>query len=298
MCRFWLLPFFVLSVFVGGMLLSGCEGDQGPQGPVGPTGATGPQGETGEMAPFISGVVAAPRVTGDGEEDFASAAVTVTKIPSLPRITINGFALGGNPESDHPLLDYLISDLPIIDGDNANLRVTYSTSGGDSALAHAAVIVPKDFEIFGNTQDIGYHDTLRLDWTAAGSADGYFVSLQTLLLYFDSTGAIREFRFRLDTVVADTLFEIPGGMLLPDSTITRGYSSTDAALSVSAVSGPVFPGDAGNVQGDGRGFFWGWNHGQPLSLIVDVGIGKSAGEAIHADPIRAFLKYRAANEPD
>ena len=298
MCRFWLFPFFAIAVILSGMLLSGCEGDQGPQGPIGPTGAGGPQGETGEMAPFITGIVAAPRVTGDGEEDFASAAVTVSKIPSLPRITINGFALGGNPESGQPLLDYLISDLPIIDGDNANLRVTYSTSGGDSAVAQAAVIVPKDFEIFGNTQDIGYHDTLRLDWTASGSADGYFVSLQTHLLYFDSTDAIREFRFRLDTVVADTLFEIPGGMLLPDSTITRGYSSTDASLSVSAVSGPVFPGDAGNVQGDGRGFFWGWNHGQPLSLTLDVGIGKDAGVTIRADPIKAFLKYRAVDESD
>lgn len=282
----------LISIAIIGIgMFIGCEGDQGPAGPQGPIGPIGPQGQPGEAVPFITGTISAPRHTVNWDEVYGSADFYVVKAPSLPAVTVNSIPVDLDLQFPDGKLTYHSGDLPITGGNNAVVGVSYKKTDLSDALAQGSVTVPGDFSITGDSVKVGPADTLHLDWMPSNGADGYFISLRVFVAYVDTSDSNHGLTFEMDTVVTDTTFEQPADVFFPDTSGLAGYVSYDAQLDLSAVSGPLYSGDAGNITGDGYGFIYGWNDGPDISLDLDIPlIAKSVGFARH-DPLVAFMKY-------
>jgi len=282
----------IAAVMIFGMgIVSGCAGDQGPEGPQGPTGAIGPQGDPGETVPYITGTISAPRHTVNWDEVYGSADVYVVKAPSLPSVTVNSLPIDLNLQYPDGKLNYHSGDLPVSGGSNATVRVSYAKTDQTGALAQGSVSVPGDFAVTGDSLKVGPADSVRLDWSPAAGADGYFVMLRVFVAYVDTSGSNHGLTFEMDTVVTDTTFKQPADVFFPDSNTLAGYISYDAQMDISAVSGPLYVGDAGNVTGDGYGFIYGWNDGPEVSLDLDISLVLKSAAARKYTPREAFQKY-------
>jgi len=263
---------FAMSIILLIVPLLGCEGDQGPEGKLGLTGPTGPQGETGEAVPFITGVIAAPRHDSGWQEIYGSAELRIVKIPSLPTVRVNDFYMGTRFDEISEGLRYSSDRLPLSPGDIATVRIDYSDTDGDSAQAVATVTVPGDFDVISDPIQAGPADTLRLDWTPSADAEGYYINIATLVRYRDTLGNIHGSAFDLDTIGIDTFFEISADNFFRDG-ITPGLfqDAPYSYISVSAMTGPLFVDDAGNISGDGHGFIYGCNFGSGVvNFELDV----------------------------
>jgi hypothetical protein len=273
-------------------ILFGCTGDQGPQGPQGPTGPIGPQGDPGETVPFITGTISAPRHTVNWDEVYGSADVYVVKAPSVPSVTVNSLPIDLSLQYPDGKLNYHNGDLPVSGGENADVKISYTKTDQTAGLAQGIVTVPGDFAVTGDSLVVAPGDTVHLDWSPASGADGYFAMLRVFVAYVDTSGSNHGLTFEMDTVITDTTFAQPADAFFPDPNTLAGYISYDAQLDVSAVSGPLYVGDAGNIDGDGYGFIYGWNDGPDVTLDLDIMLTqKSAGVSERYDPLEAFREY-------
>jgi hypothetical protein len=282
---------FIGIAIAGIGLFIGCQGDQGPAGPQGPIGSIGPQGQPGEAVPFITGTISAPRHTVNWDEVYGTADFYVVKAPSLPSVTVNSIPVDLNLQFPDGKLTYHSGDLPVTGGNSATVRVSYKKTDQTDALAQGSVTVPADFAITGDSVKVGPADTVHLDWMPANGADGYFISLRVFVAYVDTSDSNHGLTFEMDTVVTDTTFEQPADVFFPDTSGLAGYISYEAQLDLSAVSGPLYAGDAGNITGDGYGFIYGWNDGPDISLDLDIPLASKSSAHILGDPQEFFLKY-------
>jgi hypothetical protein len=276
-------------ILTGLIIFPGCEGDQGPAGPIGPIGPTGPQGETIEVEPFFVGYMAAPRHDINQDDVFGTVNISIINIPSIPDLSINGTPLSTRPSSNLGTLNYTLDAFPINAGDSAHLLASYSKSDNSSALASADILMPGYFDIIASSQDISRNDTVRMDWSPSTGSDGYFVSLSTSVTYVDTAAQKKRMVFDMDTVVADTFFEITATGFFPDSGEVFSYDISSALLTVDALNGPIFEDNAGNVFGDGFGFFYGINFGHAVDFSLDTGSRRSAIYINRVDRFRAFI---------
>lgn len=284
--------FIVAIVLILGLsIVAGCEGDQGPQGSQGPTGPTGPQGDPGETVPFITGTISAPRHTVNWDEVYGTADVYVVKTPSLPTVTVNSYTVDLNLQYPDGKLNYHSGDLPIAGGNAAVVTVGYTKADQSSAQAQANITVPGDFAITGDSAKVSPTDTVRMDWSPSSGADGYFVMLRVFVAYVDTSNTNYGLTFEMDTVVTDTTFIQPAEVFFPDLNTVAGFISYDAQMDISAVSGPLYPGDAGNVTGDGYGFVYGWNDGPDVSLDLDIMLVLKSMRGDRLDPREEFQNY-------
>jgi hypothetical protein len=285
--------FVILAAAILGLaIVFGCEGDQGPEGPQGPIGPAGPQGDPGETTPYITGTILAPRHTVNWDEVYGSADVYVVKSPSLAGVTVNSHPVDLNLQYPDGKLHYHSGDLPVYGGNNATVRVGYTRTDQTEALAQAVVAVPGNFAVTGDSLKVGPADTVHLDWSPATGAGGYFVMIRVFVAYVDTNDSNHGLTFEMDTVVTDTTFAQPADVFFPDTNGLAGYISYDAQMDISAVSGPLYAGDMGNVTGDGYGFVYGWNEGPDVSLDLDITLViKSTGVPARYDPLEAFREY-------
>lgn len=281
----------VFAAIIGLAVFAGCEGDPGPQGPQGPIGPVGPQGDPGETAPYITGTISAPRHTVDWDEVYGSADIYIVKSPSLAAVTVNSLPVDLNLQFPDGKLSYHSGDLPISGGDNATIRVTYSRTDQTDAVAQGIVTVPGDFAVTGDSLKVGPADTVRLDWSPAAGADGYFVMIRVFVAYVDTNDSNHGLTFEMDTVVTDTTFEQRANVFFPDSNALAGYISYDAQMDISAVSGPLYAGDMGNITGNAYGFVYGWNDGPDVSLDLDITLVVKSARLGRYGPLEAFREY-------
>ena len=142
--------------------------------------------------------------------------------------------------------------------------------------------MPQDFAVTGDSLKVGPADTVHLDWSPAAGADGYFIMIRVFVAYVDTNDSNHGLTYEMDTVVTDTTFEQPANVFFPDTSGLAGYISYDAQLDISAVSGPLYAGDAGNIAGDGYGFIYGWNDGPEISFDLDISLVLKSAASIGA----------------
>ncbi len=276
-----------------GFLLPGCEGDQGPQGEIGPTGPTGPQGEPGEITPFITGIIRAPFFSMGAHQIYGTADINISKIPSLPVVRVNNFNIGQRLSGTGEGLTFYSNSLSVGPGDPATLTVDYLSASGDSMQASAGITIPQDFTVTPDFIVATQNDTVRLDWTPSAGADGYYIIIATQVEYMDTLGIYYRHSFELDTIVADTFFEMAAAPFFPEGIDPGLYLGPQYMISyvrLSAVSGPVFAEDSQNITGDGYGFVYGENLSP--EIVLDLAVpAKFPGEAAAPDVAGRLLDH-------
>ncbi len=290
--RRYLFRIFIVAIMIFGLgIIYGCEGDQGPIGPQGPIGSIGPQGDPGEVVPYITGTISAPRHTVNWDEVYGSADIYVVKSPSLAAVTVNSLPIDLNLQYPDGKLNYHSESLNITGGNNATVRVNYTKTDQTDAIAQGVVTVPGDFAVTGDSLNVGLADTVHMDWSPATGADGYFVMMRVFIAYVDTNDSNHGLTFEMDTVVTDTTFSQPANVFFPDTTALAGYISYDAQMDISAVSGPLYAGDMGNITGDGYGFIYGWNDGPDVTLDLNIPLVFKSLKTRQCDPRDVFRAY-------
>ncbi len=197
-----------------------------------------------DTVPYISAQVV-QNSDGPDESTHAEVVCTADPLPSLLIAFINGRTLPPVvPPDDLGLLAVLDDDTVLWQpGTSCFLQVT--TSYG---YATATVVMP-DAAAVTAPAEVSLSDTLKLVWRSVADADYYEVSAA---LVPDAGALMRGASSSRDTLALSATTRETFAVFLPGSIVSTGVVSGF----VVTVAGP-FPegGAAGNVSGDGWGFF-------------------------------------------
>jgi hypothetical protein len=248
--------FTVIAIVITAIMFMGCEGKKGPQGPEGPSG---------NSPIYIIGQIKGPgwfnTTDSSGRVD-----IWVSGLNEVAVVEVNGIPIPFYP--GNVPLRYENLDFPIFAGDQAQLVMTY----GSSNVATATIIMPDSFELvsppIGTSLIIG--DTLSFQWTISNGADAYHVIINTYLWYHDTLGVGQTFIFHIDTLITQTEISFPPNRIFPETIQIDTVFEGSGSIELSAISGPVFNGDPGNIQGDGTGVLNGWTFGAGNSYSVQL----------------------------
>ena len=203
-----------------------------------------PEAGPADTVPYISAQVV-QNSDGPDESTHAEVVCTADPLPSHLIAFINGRNLPPVvPPDDLGLLAVLDDDTVLWQpGTRCSLEVT--TNYGH---ATAAVAMPAATTVTAPTE-IALGDTLKLVWRSVADADYYEVSA---VLVPDAGALMRGARGSRDTLALSATTRDTFAVFLPGSIVSTGVVSGFVAT----VAGP-FPesGAAGNISGDGWGFF-------------------------------------------
>jgi len=197
-----------------------------------------------QQTPYISAIVVQESDGGD-ESTHAELVCTADPVPTGFTAFINGIPLPAVVRPDG--LGYLatLDDDDVLWSPGIQCLLQVSTNHGD---AGATVVVPDAAAVTGPAE-IALGDTLKLSWRSVADADYYEVSA---VLAPDAGASMRGARGSRDTLALSATTRDTFAVFLPESIVSTGVVSGFVA----AVAGP-FPegGAAGNISGDGWGFF-------------------------------------------
>jgi hypothetical protein len=203
-----------------------------------------PEAGPAETAPYISAEVV-QNSDGPDESTHAEVACTADPLPSSLIAFINGRELPPVvPPDGLGLLAVLDDDVVLWQpGTRCSLEVT--TNYGH---ATAAVVMPAA-AVVSAPNEISLGDTLKLVWRSVADADYYEVSA---VLIPAAGASMRGAPGSRDTLALSAATRETFAVFLPGSIVSTGVVSGFVAT----VAGP-FPegGAAGNISGDGWGFF-------------------------------------------
>ncbi len=141
--------------------------------------------------------------------------------------------------------------------------------------ASARVTMPGNFSIHRPREGyiLDLDSTLYISWSKSAGAQWYFAEIDIEYNYRGTNGEDDDQIFQLDTLLTDTLLVIPSERIFP-AFVADVYEG-DGCVVVWSGNGPAIePGDKGNIQGSGFGFFNAINEprekyfyvGAPISL--------------------------------
>lgn len=196
--------------------------------------------------------------------------VSVTNVEVVPSVKIN------DQELELDYYGYGIEfdgDFSLVPDTEYKLVVT-----AGSKTATATVKLPGDFSITSPNPSytLPKGSSLNASWGSASNAEFYDVYLYIEYDYDDTLGNYRYFYYSNDTIITETSITYGYGLLFPNlseiDSITWGYGH----IYIYALDGPALvPGTAGNVTGDGIGFFWA---SQERDVYFDVGNGSKVSK--------------------
>ena len=264
-----LLPLFLVLMLC---VLLACEGKQGPIGPQGLQGDKGDPGEDGD--PGEPGLPGPEKIYVYGMiANTGWTWVDVYYAPVIPQVEVNQNVLPvwywGEGEGYFTFWD----SIQISIGASAQLSVEY-TKGTDTVTATASPKVPGNFGIGSPDPSqwayIPENSPFTVLWSAASNADFYWVEFQLIYDYFDAFGNLKIFAIGLQTFQTATSLTFSADDLFPpDFDHLSGWIYNEGYFDVAAMNGPkIESGSAGNVTGDGNGYFWGYSYGDYLNIMV------------------------------
>uniref|UniRef100_A0A7C4GEB6 DUF4249 family protein n=1 Tax=candidate division WOR-3 bacterium TaxID=2052148 RepID=A0A7C4GEB6_UNCW3 len=124
--------------------------------------------------------------------------------------------------------------------------------------AFSRVVMPGNFNMMLPPERyiLGLDSTLVVSWQRSAAAQWYWLDIDLDYEFEDSLGVWDDFELSLDTILTDTVVVIRPGRLFPAKLKIARLVEGDGAAMVWSGNGPAIePGDAGNVRGDGFGFF-------------------------------------------
>jgi hypothetical protein len=234
------------------LILSGCEGPQGPTGPA------------GTQPLWIEGYIVIP----DQALPEGSVYTTVLNCPVIPSVRVNDLLVAFSGHGFHTY------DFPIEPGQPVELAITYIKPDNSQGFAGASIVLPGRFEITSHNPDssvsLPKDSSLVVAWSASEHATSYKIYCSISYRYGDFADSIRYEYFSIDTLISETSLTIPAERIFPNFAEMDTLEHGSGSLNIYAISGPVHEGNAGNVMGDGTGFFNGWTYGDELDIeIVD-----------------------------
>ncbi|NPV13924.1 hypothetical protein HPY86_03215 [candidate division WOR-3 bacterium] len=122
--------------------------------------------------------------------------------------------------------------------------------------AQARVTMPGNFSLTSPPERyiLDLDSTLVISWTRSEGAEWYWVELDVSYEYRDTLGTENDYDLRLDTMVQDTYLIVSPERIFPG--FVADVIEGDGSAMVWSGCGPAIePGDRGNVQGVGFGFF-------------------------------------------
>jgi hypothetical protein len=238
----WLIPAIAFPMAIFLLFIIGCEGNRGPAGPA------------GEVPVFIEGYVAIPY---QEEESSGQVSINVSNCLGLPQAQINGINIPysfGHPATQMfwtPM--FYEEDFDISSGESAYLSINFILSNGETGNAEGNIVMPDSFIISSlePTLEELLEDSITFIWTESNHANFYF--LDFWISYYHSAGDSYN---ELDTLVSTTYVTYHREQLFPNFNEISGIHDISGTLLVWAVNGP-FPGQSGNIEGDGVGTFHG-----------------------------------------
>lgn len=197
-----------------------------------------------EPTPYISAFVVQNPNGGD-ESTRVELVCTADPLPSSLAAYVNGRALAAGVSPDgHGLIATLDAD-EVLWSPGTQCLLQVSTNYGS---AGATVVMP-DAATVTEPTEISLGDSLKLVWRSVADADYYEVSA---VLAPDASASMRGAPGNRDTLSLSATTRETFAVFLSESIVSTGVVSGF----VEAVAGP-FPeaGAAGNISGDGWGFF-------------------------------------------
>jgi hypothetical protein len=252
----WLITAIAFPMAMFLLFVIGCEGDRGPAGPAG-------------VSPiYIFGRVETPYPPG--EDTTGDAFVTVEGLDIVPSVSINNIPIAYQP-GGAPLY-FEDRDFHIFAGEQAVLEVKWISHDGDSLFAMSNLILPDSFSIISPDPEsftLQLGDSITIQWSSSLGASAYYYEFSVGYDYYDASGNFHSFSFRDHSITVNTHLVLSGSELFPDLVLIDSLQSVGwVQIEVWAISGPVFEGDWGNIEGNGIGFFKGWTFGDMESFMI------------------------------
>jgi hypothetical protein len=237
---------FAMVITIMAMVFVGCEGEQGPQGPSG----------TGSI--YIIGEVRTNSYWGT-VDTTGSVDIWISGSEGIPIVTVNEIPIPFNFGSVP--LRFTEWNFHIYASDQVRLVVTE----GNTTVASSTTMMPGSFEItspdtIADVVSIG--DTLLLQWSVSQDAEIYHLDVFSSVMYSDTSGGFdfHWFNFYCDTLTTETEMSFPPILFFPDSIQINQFNNGLLKVQLYAISGPLSPGDPGNISGNGTGVLNGYSY--------------------------------------
>ena len=179
---------------------------------------------------------------------------TITNCPGVPSLAINDVSydayFNDNVFTFHP------NDINGFPGEQLSINLAYAAENKEHSEVSIDIVYPEEFEVESIYNSI---DTIRsgqdyiVDWSNSVGADYYSVKINFHYAYYDTTNTYRAKIINIDTLVTESEIVLPNTTLFPDTDNIVTIIDSDGTLNLYAISGPMLPGDVGNVRGDGFG---------------------------------------------
>lgn len=244
--------------------------DTGPQGPAGDKGDQGPLGDPGETYAGKLNVMAVLTISSTG---YADLIASIYDAPTIPRVTLNDENVmpdyswmfdGGRLAFDHTIRSEGL--------DSVRLDIEYTKKDSTTGTATSAIGVPVSPTVVTDTVNILWGENAQVVWHKSDTADAYWVAFSSVLSYKSAAGTTKLNYLSIDTVLApnDTTFLVPTSEIFPDSSDVQSIYYFISSLSLRTVTGPWFPGETNNFNGDAFGIFVGLTDPQAIDInLVD-----------------------------
>lgn len=260
------------------LLLGGCDDDD----------ATGP---ATQLEPTVFGILSSDGGMRKAFDNPGTAMITVSNAPAVPSVSVNGDALGLEPE----LVFYSGAfgfngqfEIP----ETGAAAVAVDLNAGDLAATAAVAIPDGGSWILPASSDVAmsYGQSLSASWTAVDNADSYWVSWYFEVGYYDSDNFYEYYYNEGTTFVTGTEFTVAAGDIWPPETMVTSIQNLYGDFDVIPVNGPMTPGDLPNVTGDATGFVVAAGMDLDLDLYLDSGPVKSDDRERDLDIAKTLLE--------
>ncbi|MCP4573843.1 MAG: hypothetical protein GY838_15910 [bacterium] len=272
----------MVCLLTGGLFLTGCDDDDNAVNTVTEVIQVKPQ-----VNGFIIGEGGGPKKAGSDGSIWAM--LSVTGAPVTPAVSVNGEALGLEPE------------LTIYGGGfgfNGNLVETVDANYdvqvdmGDLAGA-CTIIVPESSEWtdpVGGRATVTPGQELTVAWTAVTNTTGYLLNYDFEVNYTDTLGSGEYWENDGSLYLTATTATFTVEDLFPPVDEVQSIDSFWGDMDLMPINGPIMPGSSPNVTGGATGFVFGAGGDLDLDMDLDQQPTKTTGREMPRERIYEALQ--------